>query len=146
MLKASRWTRRVMRWLRRNSEFVEIALIPFFIFMLDLIIRASLRLDLIDAGADMSLLAVSAFMSGFMDNVRRGDPDNNRVIEVLLLLFFGMLWLICLMFISDLNPVSRVLPCLIAVRQFVVWSIGLMAFVLSSLFLIEFAGPSSVAP
>jgi len=114
--------------------------------MIDLVLRASLRLDLIVAGADMALLAVSAFVFAIIEDIRRGNPGDNVSVEVLLLLWFFFLWLFCLMFASDLNPFIPVFPGLIYIRLHIVVSIGLMALISASVFRSDLARPSSTTP
>lgn len=134
---ATRWSRKVIEWLHENREVNLSILIPFLFLMIDLLLRASLHLDLIDSGADMALLAVSIFVFALMQDIQGESPDDNVEIEVLFLLWFILLWLICLLFASDLNPILKLFPGLVYIRLYIVMSTGLMALILASVFLSE---------
>ena len=66
--RLKQWPEIVVRTLLDNPEIVKIYIIPAVLFFLDFILRVVLDVELIDAGADMALLAVATFVSLLVEN------------------------------------------------------------------------------
>lgn len=116
---------KVVQWLRQNKKMVSYLVIPVSIFMLDLILRAMLHLDLVDVGTDLAFLSFTAFVSSLTEDTRSEDTEP----KVALLLFFFLMWLICLALISSAVPI------VVQIRPFIAIGVGLMSFILASILL-----------
>lgn len=115
---------------RDNSEFVKIVVLPAAVFIFDLVARFFLHVSLIDAGADMALLGVSMFIAIIIEDSHKDD----RALSAILTLMIVLLWLGCLLIVS-LNSLTILSPITsYDFKGVVCWFLGLMAFMLSSIF------------
>jgi len=130
-------------WLQAKRDLVEFVLIPLAIFLVDFLLRALVRVDLIDAGADMSLLVLSAFFSGLVASGRRASPNDNASGLALGCLFFFGVWLFCLGLAADQSRIAEVFPLLIPYQRGVAWVTGLLALIGGSMALQDLIEPSS---
>jgi hypothetical protein len=130
----------MLQLLLQNVVFITIIVVPFLLFIADVIIRFSLRVDIIDAGADMSLCSVSAIVALFIEHlkIRRSIPSEVLVIETCLAMFFAVLWVVCLALISD-APFERHPRLARSWRGSIVCGLGIVSIILASYFLTELA-------
>jgi len=135
----------VIQALRENPELTKVYIIPALLFMLDFLLRAALGVNLIDAGADMALLAVTSFVGVLIENVEQGQQ--NVIIAFVFFLAFLVPWIVCLWVISIRNPVLSNLLGFLDLRLIIVWFIGLSAFFFSGVLINELirSSPSSTA-
>ena len=135
----------VIQALRENPELTKVYIIPALLFMLDFLLRAALGVNLIDAGADMALLAVTSFVGVLIENVEQGQQ--NVIIAFVFFLAFLVPWIVCLWVISIRNPVPSNLLGFLDLRLIIVWFIGLSAFFFSGVLINELirSSPSSTA-
>ena len=133
----------VIQALRENPELTKVYIIPALLFMLDFLLRAALGVNLIDAGADMALLAVTSFVGVLIENVEQGQQD--VIIAFVFFLAFLVPWIVCLWVISIRNPVLSNLLGFLDLRLIIVWFIGLSAFFFSGVLINELirSSPSS---
>lgn len=133
----------VIQALRENPELTKVYIIPALLFMLDFLLRAALGVNLIDAGADMALLAVTSFVGVLIENVEQGQQ--NVIIAFVFFLAFLVPWIVCLWVISIRNPVLSNLLGFLDLRLIIVWFIGLSAFFFSGVLINELirSSPSS---
>jgi len=133
----------VIQALRENPELTRVYIIPALLFMLDFLLRAALGVNLIDAGADMALLAVTSFVGVLIENVEQGQQ--NVIIAFVFFLAFLVPWIVCLWVISIRNPVLSNLLGFLDLRLIIVWFIGLSAFFFSGVLINELirSSPSS---
>jgi len=129
--ESTRWSRRVIQLLKKHRSLIQNIGIPILIFIIDLMIRASLQMDLSDAGADMALLAESAILATLIEDIRRGNPDDDLIEEVFFTLLFIILWLGCLMAIAERIPLAQF-------KDVVTLTVGLVSLVGAFIFLSEF--------
>ena len=133
------WIQNIVDGLRARPELVGNLVAPALIFVIDLILRMGLCLDLIDAGADLSLLALSCMLfpltaaTGTSTSAGQHIQKRPDVVDVVLLLFFLFLWLVALSCISDtamlLSALSKSLRTVMSI------GIGAGALVLASVLL-----------
>ena len=92
------WWKKLVQWIKRESTSVEIILLPFGFFIVDLIVRSMLRVNISDAGADMSLLAISTLVSSLFICIENGNKNGTRaglfLVLVFLALWMSVLWLV----------------------------------------------------
>ena len=115
-----------------HMEFIAIIVIPFAIFIADLILRLGFEIDLVDAGADMSLWAVSSFAAIFIEHlkIRPRIPFEIFVAEFAFLTLFGIIWLLCLIFTAKEKKTPKVHS--IWKWKYIAWGLGLISIILAS--------------
>lgn len=94
---------RLVETLGENKSLTTWVVVPFLLFVIDIILRGALQLDLSDAGADLALLAVAAFISSLIEDPNRRGSE----VQFSIFLFFFALWLVCLIFTSSAVPIIR---------------------------------------
>lgn len=124
------WIRSLVKSLLDNPAMVKIVFIPGMIFFLDFTLRAILEIDLIDAGADMALLAVAMFFTVIVEDF---SPKQHTPMAIVFILFFLILWIICLKIVSLPNPIIVFSFDVIDFRLVLSWLIGILAFVFSGI-------------
>ncbi|MBE0683074.1 MAG: hypothetical protein IH589_14285 [Anaerolineales bacterium] len=102
------WWKKTIQWIKRESVSVEIIFLPICFFMVDIVIRAILKVDLSDAGADMSLLATSSMVSSLLICIDNGDKTGAKA-SILLTLLFLVYWIIVLWIIASNHQASYLL-------------------------------------
>ena len=120
------WTRVILRKLTNNPEMVKVYVIPGLLFLLDLVLRAVLGIDLIDIGADMALLAVATFVSLLVEDVEQSQY--HATVMIVFIMIFLALWIICLSIISVQSPISFLM---FNFRPMLSWFVGLTSFIFS---------------
>ncbi len=119
----------MLQALEKKPELVKIYLIPILLFLLDFGLRAAIRVDLIDAGADMALLAVASFTSVLAEDTSQSQPK--AIVILPLLLGFLLPWIFCLWSISKQPPDCIYLAniCIPArlILSILSWFVGLTA-------------------
>jgi len=110
--------------LENHTTVVQIVVIPGLLFFLDFTLRLCLRVDLIDAGADMALLAVATFITLLVEGI--GYPRHTVAAAVGALLLF-IVWIICLGIVS-MAPIPL---WFLDLRLVLSWFFGVLAFVFS---------------
>ena len=126
--RLKQWPEIVVRTLLDNPEIVKIYIIPAVLFFLDFILRVVLDVELIDAGADMALLAVATFVSLLVEN--SGEKQDYTPVIVVFVLIFLILWIACLRIVSMQNPL---LLFYFDFRLILSWFVGIAAFILSGI-------------
>ena len=129
--ESTRWPRRVIGLLKKHRSLIQNIGFPLLIFIIDLMIRAALQMDLSDVGADMALLAESAFLATLIEDIRRGNPHDDIIEKVFFTLLFTILWLACLMAIAERIPLAQF-------KDVVAQTVGLVSLVGAFIFLSEF--------
>lgn len=126
------WARLLIRTLSHNPEFVKVYVIPGLIFFLDFVLRAVLDVDLIDAGADMALLAVATFMTLLVED---DVPSQQQLtlVSVVFIVIFLVPWIVCLRIIATPQPIKLGSLGFPDFRLILSWLVGLIAFVLSGI-------------
>lgn len=121
----------VIRQLRRNSELMNVFILPAIVFSLDLFMRLFvLNIDVTDAGADMALLGVSTFIALIIEGVHKDD----RPALILFVIIFILMWVGCLKIVS-LNNLQLLSPYIsYDFRGISCLFFGSMAFILSGIF------------
>lgn len=122
--------RRLVQALVRNTTFVQIVVIPGLLFCLDFTLRLCFGVDLVDAGADMALLAAATFMALLVEDA--GYQQEHAAIAVVFMMVFLIPWIICLKISSIQTPVPISFLRPLDLGLVFSWMIGLPAFVLSS--------------
>ena len=130
MNRIIRWARRFVQWLYINRDLNILIGIPVLLLFLDLTLRVMMHLDLVDVGADLALLSVSALVSSLAETSRSQDI----AVKVALLLLFIFFWLICLSFTSTFFVMMSV-----SIRFFIALGFGLMSLILASIFIFVLA-------
>ena len=138
----------MLRWFREHTRFLVTGLIPLSLVVIDALLRFSLRIDLIDLGADMALFSVSAFTGVLMEDFRIAvlAPDrkskqtslNQLICVISFLALFGIVWLLCLIAVSP-NPLYERFSDLLRFRPFIAWGLGIGSIVAASVVLWEMA-------
>jgi hypothetical protein len=72
-MSRKKWVRVLLANITNNPEMVKNYVIPGLVFLLDFILRVVLGIDIVDAGADMALLAVTTFISILVDNDKQNQ-------------------------------------------------------------------------
>ena len=126
------WPKVLLKKLLDNPDMVKIYVIPGLLFFLDFVLRAVLGVDLIDAGADMALLAVATFVSLLVEDIR--PQQYYTAIMVVFIMLFLALWIICLRIVSAQNPISFLM---VDFRLVLSWFVGLTSFVFSGIMVNE---------
>lgn len=130
------WARLLVRVLTDNLEFVRLYVLPGLLFFLDIVLRGVLGIDLIDAGADMALLAVATFVTLLVEDDSLGHKQYYAVSVVFVMVFF-MFWVICLRIIAIPQAVTVVFLGFLDFRLILSWLVGLVAFALSGILAVE---------
>ena len=131
---------RLVDWVRRNSGLTQLVGIPTLLLLVDCEMRLVARLDLADAGADMALLAMSAFLTRLIAR----QPDRHvgdKVIEGFCLLVSVGIWVLCLACLAESNFVADRVPGLVPFLPGLSWGGGGTWLVIASLLLGELATP-----
>jgi len=116
--------------LRGRIYFIEVVIIPLVLFGIDAVYRASLGIEVADAGADMCLLAASAMIANIVEDFTRGDRAN-VVLALFLFLFSLGCWTGSLKLLSIGQwPVG--------IRGFIVIGMGVSLLVITSYFSYQF--------
>lgn len=126
-MSKKKWTKLLIKKITTNDEFVKIYFIPGLLFLLDFVIRAVLNIDLVDAGADMALLAVATFIALILENI---DPKKYGGAMITFILIFLSTWIISLKIVSIQNPM---LFLSMDFRLVFSWFVGLTSFVFSGI-------------
>ena len=89
--------------LKEKVEIIAVFIIPSIFLIIDFLIRRGFRSDLTDAGTDMALLSVSAFISALVEEIRNKGSAEKQVWIIMFLMLSVVFWLICL----SLGPASQ---------------------------------------
>ena len=122
-------TRRLIRFFLDHPEYVKSYVIPGAIFFLDFFLRSILDVDLIDAGADMALIAVATFLTIVIE-----DEDNRHryaPIGLVFMILFMILWMFCLRIIANKTPITMAWTGTYDFRLVFSWFLGLTTFVIA---------------
>ena len=132
-------TYRFVHWLRVRPKLVRGLLVPVGVFVLDLVLRTLGSLDFIDAGADLSLLALSYVLFPLTVGAEASLSDTKGVRKrvdatcLLFLVFLTALWAASLCCISDTTMYISALPK--TARVPMSFAIGFGALVVATMFL-----------
>ena len=122
------WARVLLKKLIDNPDLIKLYFIPGLLFLLDFVVRSVLGIDLIDAGADMALLAVATFVSLLIEDAK---PQQKYItIKLIFIILFMTIWIISLRIVSIKDPM---LLLSIDFRLVISWFVGLTAFVFSGI-------------
>lgn len=137
-MRPTHWPKALIKSLQANPEMIKIYFIPGMLFILDFVLRSVLGIDLIDTGADMALLAVATFVTLLVEDM--GEHQYHAAINVVFVILFLTLWIICMRIVSLQNPI---LFLTIDFRLILSWVVGLTSFVFSGAIANEIVQSSS---
>ena len=113
--------RRMTQALNRQEGTTKTILIPILLFVVDIVGRAFLRVDVADAGADMAFLGFSMFVAIAADGLQDRRDKPSTIIFALLLALFS--WLVCTFLVSSVH--NREIDILGVSFQLQTWLMGL---------------------
>ena len=136
--KFNRLVESIIITLNKKPELVKVFIIPILLFLLDFCLRASMHVDLVDAGADMAFLATASFITVLAEEIRDSNPK--PFVKVVLLLFFMLPWIFCLWGVSNANPFYNLKIGNNMVDAHIIifvlsWLVGLSSLVISGAFI-----------
>jgi hypothetical protein len=82
-----------------NATFVQVSIIPGLLYFLDLTLRLCLSVDLVDAGADMAMLAVGSCFALLVEDIGR----QHKTLVAGSIIIFLIPWVACLKMVSVQN-------------------------------------------
>ena len=123
--------RRLLKNFIDHPEYVKLYIIPSLLFLFDFFLRVIIGVDIIDAGADMALLAVATFIAIFTEDTK--NHQKYIPIIIVFIIIFLILWILCLKIISFQKPITFSFLESFDFRIFLSWFFGLVSLIIAGI-------------